>query len=57
MSEHAFTRSRGGGYVLRLGTEERALVSRLFDELSSLLTNPTDAVMTGRLFQIGRAHV
>jgi len=52
MSEHAFTRGRGGGYVLRLGTEERALVSRLLDELSALLTNPTDAVMTGRLFPV-----
>jgi len=52
MSEHAFTRGRGDGYVLRLGTEERALVSRLLDELSSLLIDPTDPAMTARLFPV-----
>lgn len=52
MSERAFSRGRNGGYVLRLGTEERALVSRLLDELSALLTNPVDAAMTARLFPV-----
>ncbi len=53
MSERgAFTRAKGGGFVLRLGTEERALVARLLDELATLLTNPVDPSMTVRLFPV-----
>ena len=47
-----FVRARGGGFVLRLAVEERALVSRLLDELRVLLTDPPDAAMTARLFPV-----
>ena len=53
MSERgAFTRSRGGDFVLKLGTDERALVARLLDELAVLLTDPADPSMTARLFPV-----
>lgn len=52
MTEYAFTRGRGGGFVLRLAVEERALVSRLLDELRSLLTDPADPAVTARLFPV-----
>jgi hypothetical protein len=53
MSERsAFTKAKGGGFVLRLGIEERALVARLLDELATLLTNPVDPSMTARLFPV-----
>jgi len=48
----AFTRGRSGGFVLRLNVEERALVSRLLDELRALLTDPVDPAMTARLFPV-----
>ncbi len=51
MTDRAFSRGRGG-FVLRFGAEERALVSRLLDELRSLLVNPVDAAMTARLFPV-----
>lgn len=47
-----FVRARGGGFVLRLAVEERALVSRLLDELRVLLTDPPDQAMTARLFPV-----
>ena len=53
MSERgAFTRAKGGGYSLRLNAEERALVVRLLDELSVLLTEPVEPTMTNRLFPV-----
>ena len=45
------TRS-GSGYVLHLGKDERALVSRLLDELRSLLTQPSDPELVRRLFPV-----
>ena len=45
------TRS-GSGYVLHLGREERALVSRLLDELRALLTEPADPELVRRLFPV-----
>jgi hypothetical protein len=45
------TRS-GSGYVLHLGREERALVSRLLDELRALLTEPGDPELVRRLFPV-----
>jgi hypothetical protein len=45
------TRS-GSGYVLHLGREERALVSRLLDELRTLLTEPGDPELVRRLFPV-----
>ena len=47
-----FTRGRDGDFVLRLAVEERALVSRLLDELAALLTDPPDPAMTTRLFPV-----
>jgi hypothetical protein len=53
MSERtAFTRVKGGGFGLRLNTEERVLVARLLDELAALLTEPVDPSMTERLFPV-----
>jgi hypothetical protein len=53
MSERgAFTRVKGGGFGLRLNTEERALVARLLDELAALLTEGVDPSMTERLFPV-----
>jgi hypothetical protein len=57
MSERgAFTRAKGGGFVLKLGTEERALVARLLDELAVMLTEPVDGAvdpaMIARLFPV-----
>jgi hypothetical protein len=53
MSERgAFTRVRGGGFSLRLNSEERALVARLLDELAALLTHPVEPSMTERLFPV-----
>lgn len=37
---------------MRLNVEERALVSRLLDELRALLTDPVDPAMTARLFPV-----
>ena len=45
------TRS-GSGYVLHLGKDERALVSRLLDELRALLTEPADPALVRRLFPV-----
>jgi hypothetical protein len=53
MSERgAFTRVKGGGFGLRLNTEERTLVARLLDELAALLTDPVQPSMTERLFPV-----
>lgn len=57
MADRPFSRSRGGGaYVLKLGPDERALVSRLLGELRSLLLQPPGdgpgAAVTKRLFPV-----
>lgn len=52
MSEQAaITRGRNG-YVVRLGTEERALIVRLLDELKALVTDPDGNAATTRLFPV-----
>jgi Domain of unknown function (DUF2017) len=52
MSEKgAFGRGRHG-YVLRVAPEERALIVRLLDELSELLTSPAGQPATARLFPV-----
>jgi Domain of unknown function (DUF2017) len=50
MSERRPVTRSGAGYVLHLGRDERALVSRLLDELRALLTEPADPVLVRRLF-------
>ncbi len=52
MSEKsAFGRGRNG-YVLRVAPEERALIVRLLDELTELLTAPAGQPATARLFPV-----
>jgi hypothetical protein len=50
-SARPVTRS-GSGYVLHLGKDERALVSRLLEELRALLTEPSDPEVMRRLFPV-----
>jgi hypothetical protein len=52
----AFTTAKGGGFVLKLGREERALVARLLDELAALLADPLDPALTARLFPVVHPH-
>ena len=52
MSEVRPVTRSGSGYVLHLGRDERALVSRLLDELRSLLTEPADPELVRRLFPV-----
>jgi hypothetical protein len=47
----AFGRGRNG-YVLRIAPQERALVIRLLDELSELLSAPAEQPATARLFPV-----
>lgn len=48
----AFSRAKGGGYVLRIAAAERALVARLLDELANLLADPGDHAAALRLFPV-----
>lgn len=51
MGERRLVTRSGDGYVLHLGADERALVSRLLAELGGLLTDPdADVRLLGRLF-------
>ena len=43
MADLPITRSRRGGYVLKLGADERLLISRLLGELRALLLHPPEA--------------
>jgi hypothetical protein len=49
-------RESGGGYLIELGEDEAALVSRLLDELRQLLTNPSpdssERLLIVRLFPV-----
>jgi hypothetical protein len=47
----AFARGRNG-YVLRIAAPERALISRLLDELGELLTAPETPATATRLFPV-----
>ncbi len=47
----AFGRGRNG-YVLRIAPQERAMVIRLLDELSELLSAPAEQPATARLFPV-----
>jgi hypothetical protein len=47
----AFARGRNG-YVLRIASPERALISRLLDELGELLTTPETPTTGARLFPV-----
>ena len=47
----AFGRGRNG-YVLRIAPQERALIIRLLDELSELLSAPAEQPATARLFPV-----
>jgi Domain of unknown function (DUF2017) len=50
-STRPVTRS-GSGYVLHLGKDERALVTRLLEELRSLLTEPAEPELVRRLYPV-----
>ena len=52
MSEVRPVTRSGSGYVLHLARDERALVSRLLDELRALLTEPGDPELVRRLFPV-----
>ena len=52
MSEPRVVTRSGGGYVLHLGRDERALVARLLDELRVLLTEPSEDTYVARLFPV-----
>jgi Domain of unknown function (DUF2017) len=56
MPDGAFARSSSDAYVLRLGPDERALLSRLLDELRSMLVKPSEVgpqeAVTRRLFPV-----
>jgi uncharacterized protein DUF2017 len=47
----AFGRGRNG-FVLRIAPHERALVTRLLDELAAMLRSPADQAVTARLFPV-----
>jgi Domain of unknown function (DUF2017) len=52
MSEVRPVTRSGSRYVLHLGRDERALVSRLLVELRALLTEPADPELVRRLFPV-----
>jgi uncharacterized protein DUF2017 len=51
MTSDLFTPARGG-WVLHLGEEERALLSRLLGELREVLTDTRDGELAQRLFPV-----
>jgi hypothetical protein len=52
MSDPRVVTRSGRGFVLHLGRDERALVSRLLEELRVLLTEPSDEAPVSRLFPV-----
>lgn len=53
MSEaRVFARTRQGGFQLKLGADEIALITRLLDELVTLIAETPDQALTARLFPV-----